>query len=406
MVCFRASGRAPGKDFEEKQGLRKKKNPGPASPGFSEIVPKKLRRPAQVQSLEDGHLRRKPVAWERYARGPHRYSSACTDLHRAQWHPGHCRLGNDLSGARCAAAVVDAMSVRPVSSFFPTSQPEAGLYEGLVETPATRRLPLVERSEAERRPRALSEAQRRTLLGDAADRIKQEAKTRAARFLRRLDTRHSSGCRTKQQVWNNLSALSEPLLARLDLATMSLGWLDLKTGQFRVNRQRGLAEDTGLSECAVSRTLAALEASGYVYRKVSRIYKHGKNWVTRVLIRLRPRFFIDLGLGYQLSQERTRRRNKRAKHLAALGQRSLDIATRQAAEKRERQSSHKAGKAAHRARQDKARAMDKDAYARGYSERRLAFKLAHPDLKGLAFESAYGRAHPEYAIHPDQAYRS
>lgn len=305
-------------------------------------------------------------------------------------------------------SVVGAMSVRTVKAFFPASGPESGLYQGLADAtpPKSRRLALVERSAAERRPRALTDAQRGTILGPAALRIRQEAKDRTARFLRRLDTRHSSGCRTKQQVWNNLAALAEPILARLDLASMCLGWLDMKSGQFNVNRQRGLAEDSGLSECAVSRTFKALEQAGYVYRKVSRIYKRGKNWVTRSLIKIRPRLFIDLGLGYQFSKERTRRRTKRAKQLGGLGMRAIDIAARNAAEARERKASHKAAKAARKAEDDKAREAAKVEYSRRYNERRTAFRSGYTGPMGQAFERAFAKAHPDYRNHPDLQYKA
>jgi hypothetical protein len=201
----------------------------------------------------------------------------------------------------------------------------AAAFNGLTDHAPKPRLKLVDRSPLERRPRALTDAQRGTLLGLAAERIAEEAQDRACRWLRRLDTIHISGVRTKRQRWDALAKMAEPLLARLDLATLALGWLDSQTGAFRLNRQRGLAEDTGLSECCVSRTLTALEAAGYLRRRVRRIFKHGKHWVSRVTIHIRPRFFIDLGLGHQLAEERTRKKAKRDKVLAALGmQKSRD----------------------------------------------------------------------------------
>jgi DNA-binding transcriptional ArsR family regulator len=188
----------------------------------------------------------------------------------------------------------------------PSSSPEAAAYAGLsAPLPAA-----VAGHAAGRRPRALSEKQRGGLLGTAAARVAEEARDRKRRWLRRLDTIHASGCRTKRQRWDALAALVEPMLARVDLATLALGWLD-ENGAFRLNRQRGLAEDTGLSECRVSRTLSALEAAGYVRRRVRRIYRNGQQWVTRVTIHLRPRFFIDLGLGHQLAEARTRKKAQR-----------------------------------------------------------------------------------------------
>jgi DNA-binding MarR family transcriptional regulator len=190
------------------------------------------------------------------------------------------------------------------------SSPEAGAYAGLsAALPAA-----IAGHAAGRRPRGLSELQRRGLLGTAAARVAEEARDRKRRWLRRLDTIHVSGCRTKRQRWEALAALAEPMLARLDLATLALGWLD-ENGAFRLNRQRGLAQDTGLTESRVSRTLSALQAAGYVRRRVRRIFKNGLNWVTRVTIHLRPRFFIDLGLGHQLAEARTRKKAKREARL-------------------------------------------------------------------------------------------
>jgi hypothetical protein len=191
--------------------------------------------------------------------------------------------------------------------------PEAGAYAGL-------QAPAFAGPAAGRRPRVLSEKQRKGVLGLAAERIAEEANKRGQRWLRRLDTIHASGCRTKRQRWEALAAMAEPMLARLDLATLALGWLD-NNGAFRLNRQRGLAEDSGLSESCVSRTLSALEAAQYVRRKVRRIYHNGQRWITRVTIHLRPKFFMDLGLSHKLAEERTRKKAQRAKHLRGVKER-------------------------------------------------------------------------------------
>lgn len=224
------------------------------------------------------------------------------------------------------------------------SSPDAGAYAGLSAAPA------LAGHAAGRRPRGLSEKQRKqlSLLGTAADRVAEEARDRGRRWLRRLDTIHISGCRTKQQRWTSLAALVEPMLARLDLATLCLGWLD-DNGAFRLNRQRGLAEDSGLSECRVSRTLTALEAAHYARRKVRRIYKNGTHWVTRVTIHIRPQFFIDLGLGHLLAEARTAKRKQREKKLADVGARLQQSALNEIADKAAKKHSHKQGQAVRRA---------------------------------------------------------
>lgn len=243
----------------------------------------------------------------------------------------------------------------------PAHSPEAGAYAGL-------QAPAFAGPAAGRRPRALSEKQRAGVLGLAAARVAEEAKERGRRWLRRLDTIHASGCRTKRQRWEALAALAEPLLARLDLATLALGWLD-NNGAFRLNRQRGLADDSGLSESCVSRTLSALEAAQYVRRKVRRIYHNGQRWITRVTIHLRPRFFIDLGLGHQLAEERSRKKARREVHLRDVKARQQREAIQEMGDKAVRKQSHRQAQAARdqfRRMAEKARAeqreRDKSAY--------------------------------------------
>lgn len=274
----------------------------------------------------------------------------------------------------------------------------AAAYNGLTAHAPKPRLKLVDRSAQERRPRALTDAQRGTLLGLAAERIAEEAQDRACRWLRRLDTIHISGVRTKRQRWDALAKMAEPLLARLDLATLALGWLDGQTGAFRLNRQRGLAEDTGLSECCVSRTLTALESAGYLRRRVRRIFKHGKNWVSRVTIHVRPRFFIDLGLGYQLAEERTRKKAKRDKVLAALGMQKSRDRLQAVVDKGQRKASHLAANKA-RAAQEHAKAeQQRQEKERARAAAWTAFN-ADPEVEALPMRrrmALFGQRFPEY----------
>jgi DNA-binding MarR family transcriptional regulator len=237
----------------------------------------------------------------------------------------------------------------------PAHSPEAGAYAGL-------QAPAFAGPAAGRRPRALSEKQRAGVLGLAAARVAEEAKELGRRWLRRLDTIHASGCRTKRQRWEALAALAEPLLARLDLATLALGWLD-NNGAFRLNRQRGLADDSGLSESCVSRTLSALEAAQYVRRKVRRIYHNGQRWITRVTIHLRPRFFIDLGLGHQLAEERSRKKARREVHLRDVKARQQREAIQELGDAAMRKQSHRKAQAVRQAKVvkiEEARALDRN----------------------------------------------
>lgn len=178
---------------------------------------------------------------------------------------------------------------------------------------------------AGRRDGKLSQKQARGFLGEAAKRVAYEAKHRDRTFLKALDRTHKSGCRTKQQRWDALAAIAPTLLSCYDIATGILGWLDAD-GEMRLNRQRLLAEKTGMTHCRVSRTLSALEQAGYVRRKFRRLFKDGKRWITRVMIHLRPRFFIDLGLGHLLASAKNKAKAKRAKAINGAAQRRLAIA--------------------------------------------------------------------------------
>lgn len=206
------------------------------------------------------------------------------------------------------------MSLRLVRSMLPPASAAAAVYAGLesgkyspdrLEQPPfkKKRLPPVGHQH-QRRPRELSEKQRRTFLGEAAKRIKGEALARVGQYLRRLDTIHESGRRSRSELWGSLGAAIEPLLARVDVATGVVGYLDAN-GHFRLNRQNGIAEDAGISPASMCRLFNALEKAGYVLRKIKRLFRNGKDWVTRVSIYIRPRFFHDLGLGMAHANART-----------------------------------------------------------------------------------------------------
>lgn len=196
------------------------------------------------------------------------------------------------------------MTLRAVKSFLPAGSPGSAVYAALdaaldapaQQPPFKKVLPPVGH-QVVRRPRKLSEKQAKTFLGEAVKRIKGEACDRSGKYLRCLDTVHQAGGRTRAERWQALAAIAEPLLARLDIATGVLGYLD-NHGQFRLNRQNGLAEDAGISPSRLCRLLKALEKAKYTLRKIKRLYRNGQRWVCRITIYVRPRFFIDLGLGF------------------------------------------------------------------------------------------------------------
>jgi hypothetical protein len=264
------------------------------------------------------------------------------------------------------------------------SSPASAAYNGLsvVQTKAPpKRLKRVDRSAQPRRPRALTDAQRRTFLGTAAERVCEEAKNRQCKWLRDFDTFQSSGYRTSQKRWDSLAELIEPILARLDIATLVLGYLD-KAGEFRLNRQRGLSEDTSLQEWTVSRVMGALEASKMVYRKMRRICHNGRYWITRVTINVRPRFFIQLGLGYQLAEARTEKKAKRNQLLATFGKQRTDALIKNAAERETRKQSHVTSQAKHRRQQAQVQAQAAENAERARAAAWTAF-CADPDTQAL-----------------------
>ncbi|MBK5525342.1 hypothetical protein JFT91_26275 [Pseudomonas sp. TH08] len=122
-------------------------------------------------------------------------------------------------------------------------------------------------------------------------------------YLRDLDTIHG-GRRTRSEKFDALAKASEQMLLRLDLATGVLGWLDIERGQFFLNTQCGVAEDSGMSAASLNRLMHSLELAGYVYRRIEKVQleekdEAGLNLVrTRVLVRFTEKFFADLGVRY------------------------------------------------------------------------------------------------------------
>ncbi|TMU77509.1 hypothetical protein FGA82_17975 [Pseudomonas fluorescens] len=264
------------------------------------------------------------------------------------------------------------------------SSPAAAAYNGLsvVQTKApAKRLKRVDRSAQQRRPRALTAAQRETFLGTAAERVREEAKDRQCKWLRDFDIFQKSGYRTSQKRWDALAELIEPILARMDIATLVLGYLD-KDGEFRLNRQRGLAEDTSLQEWTVSRVMGALEKSKMVYRKMRRICYNGRFWITRVTINVRPRFFIQLGLGYQLAEARMQKKAKRTQLLATFGKRRADAMISNAADAATRKQSHVTAQAKRRRQEALAQAQAAENAERARAAAWVAF-CSEPEVQSL-----------------------
>lgn len=252
------------------------------------------------------------------------------------------------------------MSVRPVKAFMPPSAPASAVYASLeaildapdepLDPPPYRKVLDPVGHQSGRHPRRLSPKQKDTFLGKAAERVKIEALERGGKYLRRMDTVNESGRRTRAERWQALYAVIEPFLARLDIATGVLGYLDDK-GQFRLNRQNGIAEDGGISPDRLCRLLQTLEKAKYTLRKIKRLYRNGKRWVCRITIYVRPQFFIDLGLGRQHAAARKAKAKaylkKRRQAEAAQQQAQLD----DMAAAHERRMSHRGAEGSRAAKQ-------------------------------------------------------
>ena len=175
-------------------------------------------------------------------------------------------------------------------------------------------------------------------MGEAIKRINHEVTHRTARWLRRLDTINVSGYRTKQQRWDALRDIIEFLFVRLDLATLQCGWMD-ENGEFHVNRQKGLAEDSGLHVSRVSRTLRDLEKAKYLRRETTTRQVGPEAWISTTRIHVTHRFFNDLGLSYQFTRAHEGAQKRRARKLHEIEARKSQRATQKRLTSESRQNS-------------------------------------------------------------------
>lgn len=287
--------------------------------------------------------------------------------------------------------------------FFPWA-PAAAEFNGLAAVPPKskekrKRLGPADRSKQPRRLRGLSTKQQLAfdgLLSKAQHRVQEEADKREAKYLRRFDDINVTGCRTYQQRWDALARMMGPMLARLNLATMVLGYLNEK-GQFRLNRQRGLAEDSGVAEWTVSRVLTDLEQAKYIRRKFRRIFHNGKQWITRVTINVRPRFFIDLGLGHLLAEARNKAHGEWENALKAVKATQRKHVAKEEADKIMRKQSHEAAK---RARYNTEQ-QNKAEYKLQWSKAWNAFAAANAHLSHVQRGRLFALEYPQFKQHPD-----
>ncbi|MFG0501123.1 hypothetical protein ACF8GD_00450 [Pseudomonas putida] len=287
--------------------------------------------------------------------------------------------------------------------FFPWA-PAAAEFNGLAAVPPKskekrKRLGPADRSKHPRRLRGLSTKQQLAfdgLLSKALYRVQEEAEKREAKYLRRFDDINATGCRTYQQRWDALARMMGPMLARLNLATMVLGYLNEK-GHFRLNRQRGLAEDSGVAEWTVSRVLTDLEEAKYIRRKFRRIFHNGKQWITRVTINVRPRFFIDLGLGHLLAEARNKAHGEWENALKAVKAAQRKHIAKEEADKIMRKQSHEAAKRSRYNADQQTKAEYKLQWSKAWNE----FSAANAHLSHVQRGKLFAQAYPQFKRHPD-----
>jgi len=193
-------------------------------------------------------------------------------------------------------------------------------------------------------PKYLTEKQLKNPLIRAAHQRLGNLVSLRGKYLRRLDTVNGDR-RTRLEKFVAIERVEEQLLVRLDLATGVLGYIDAANGRFVLNIQRGIAEDSGISEAVLSRLLGTMESAGYIYRRIERIRldevdDNGLHLVrTRVLVRFTKLFWADLGLSYVYERVQNAAKKRREAELRAIGQRRLAEMERHSLEMQRRELS-------------------------------------------------------------------
>lgn len=197
------------------------------------------------------------------------------------------------------------------------SDPHSALYRPARKMPARRAA-----------PRHLTEQQLKNPLIRAAKERLGSISAYRGKYLRRLDTVNGDR-RTRLEKFVATERVTEQVLVRLDLATGVLGYLDVANGQYVLNTQRGIAEDSGISEAVLSRLFSTWDSAGYIYRRKEcmRLDEKDENGLhlvrTRVLVRFTKLFWADLGLRYVYERVQNSAKKRRDAELREIGQRRL-----------------------------------------------------------------------------------
>lgn len=173
-----------------------------------------------------------------------------------------------------------------------------------------------------KKARKLSPKQLQLPFFQAALSTLKSIKTNKRSLLPRLLYKSDTGRETRSEVYESLSLSAEPILARLDLATGVLGWVD-NQGMFRLNNQKGIAKDAGITTSSFNRLITALSECGYIHKRSEKINVKDRQYGTllvrtRVFIRFTDLFFRHLQLSFKYGLARKSARKRRTKQLNAL----------------------------------------------------------------------------------------
>lgn len=152
--------------------------------------------------------------------------------------------------------------------------------------------------------------------------------------------RHLHGDRkTRIELYRALAAVASPMLARYDLATGILGWLE-EDGRFCLNSQRRLAHDSELSSAVLNRLIKRLASAGYVKRRIELVSgrSNGEQYVrTRVLIQFTDLFWRHMNLSLVHGMARKAARKRRQRQLHQIQQDHLSRLTAREAKRKKRE---------------------------------------------------------------------
>lgn len=146
----------------------------------------------------------------------------------------------------------------------------------------------------------------------------------------------NSGRKTRLEVYEALQASGQAMLARYDIATGVIGWLDSE-GNFRLNTQKGIAQDSNLSESAFNRLINILCASNYAHKTTKKVSAKDKalgvRYVrTESIVRLTALFFRHLNISTYYARAKKAAIARRGRLLSDIAVHEAQVTARKIAE--------------------------------------------------------------------------